>query len=118
MCLEEIFKYYKKILEIVKKLKILPKTLYTLSPGMQLKDMTTCWGICSHYHKVFSITSVSERTNSTFFVTPFISLKRFSVLIKQFNTFAYLLLSLNFTYLLSEQCKLKGGTICFLKGKT
>ena len=101
MRLEEIFQYCKNIkgiLEIFEKLKILPKALYTLLPGMQLKDMTTCWGICSHYHKVLSITTVSEIANSTFFVTPFISLKRFSVLIKQFNTFAYLLLSLNFTY--------------------
>jgi hypothetical protein len=72
--------------------------------SMELNNTTTYRETYSRYNKVSSIISVSERTNSTFSSTPFISLEGFDVFIKQVNSFTRLF-GFNFTYLLSEQCK-------------
>ncbi len=73
--------------------------------SMELNYNTTTYRkIYSHYNKVSSIISVSERINPLFSITPSISLKGFDVFVKQVNSFTRLF-GFNFTYLLSEQCK-------------
>jgi len=78
---------------------------------MELNNTTTYREAYSHYNKVSSIISASERINPIFFVIPSIFLKRFSIFVKPSNPLTRLLFG--FTYLLSDNANRKEELYAF-----